>query len=123
VEPLGANPQVEQQRAVLAFNGSRVYIAFGVLFGDCGDYHGLVVASRTDGTGALFAYQVPTLREGGTWAPSGPAIDAEGNLYETVGNGAAMQWNWDHSDLVLRLSPTLQLEDAFALRVPSAGPQ
>ena len=32
----------------------------------------------------------------------------------TVGNGAVTQGNWDHTDSVLRLSPTLQLEDAFA---------
>ena len=114
VDPPGANPQTEQQRAALALYGSRVYIAFGGLYGDCGDYHGLVVASNTDGTGALLTYQVPTSREGAIWAPSGPVIDAQGNLYVTVGNGAATQGNWDHSDSVLRLSPTLQLEDAFA---------
>jgi hypothetical protein len=65
-------------------------------------------------TGALLTYQVPTPREGGIWAPSGPAIDAQGNLFVTVGNGSITQGNWDHSDSVLRLSPTLQLEDAFA---------
>ena len=32
----------------------------------------------------------------------------------SVGNGAVTQGNWDHSDAILRLSPTLQLEDAFA---------
>ena len=114
VDPPGTNPQTEQQRAALALYGNRVYIAFGGLYGDCGDYHGMVVASSTDGTGALLTYQVPTSREGAIWAPSGPVIDVQGNLYVTVGNGAATQGNWDHSDSVLRLSPTLQLEDAFA---------
>ncbi len=114
VDPPGANPQVEQQRAALALYGGRIYIAFGGLYGDCGNYHGLVIASRTDGTGALLTYQVPTPREGGIWAPGGPAIDPQGNLYVTVGNGAVTQGDWDHSDSVLRLSPTLQLEDAFA---------
>ena len=114
VDPPGANPQVHQQRAALALYGEKVYIAFGGLYGDCGDYHGMVVASRTDGTGPLLIFQVPTPREGGIWAPSGPAIDAQGNLYVTVGNGAVTQGNWDHTDSVLRLSPTLQLEDAFA---------
>jgi len=114
VDPPGANPQTEQQRAALALYGGRVYVAFGGLYGDCGDYHGMVIASRTDGTGALLTYQVPTPREGGIWAPSGPVIDAQGNLYVSVGNGAVTQGNWDHTDSVLRLSPTLQLEDAFA---------
>ena len=114
VDPPGMGPQAQQQRAALALSGGRVYIAFGGLYGDCGDYHGWVVASRTDGAGALLSYQVPTTREGGIWAPPGPVIDAQGNLYVAVGNGAATQGNWDHSDSVLRLSPTLQLEDGFA---------
>src|SRR5713101_6830519 len=114
VDPPGMDPQTHQQRAALALSGGSIYIAFGGLYGDCGDYHGRVVASRTDGTGALLAYQVPTTREGGIWAPPGPVIDAQGNLYVAVGNGAATQGDWDHSDSILRLSPTLQLEDGFA---------
>jgi len=114
VDPPGMNPQVHQQRAALALSGGIVYIAFGGLYGDCGDYHGMVVASRTDGAGALLTYQVPTTREGGIWATPGPVIDAQGNLYVTVGNGEATQGDWDHSDSVLRLSPTLHLEDGFA---------
>ncbi|HEX6484664.1 MAG TPA: PQQ-binding-like beta-propeller repeat protein [Ktedonobacteraceae bacterium] len=114
VDPPGSNPQTQQQRAALALYAGRVYIALGGLYGDCGDYHGLVVASRTDGTGTLLTYQVPSPREGGIWAPPGPVIDGQGNLYVSVGNGAVTQGSWDHSDAVLRLSPTLQLEDAFA---------
>ena len=114
VDPPGMDPQAQQQRAALALSGGNVYIAFGGLYGDCGDYRGWIVASRTDGAGALLTYQVPTTREGGIWAPPGPVIDAQGNLYVAVGNGAATQGNWDHSDSVLRLSPTLQLEDGFA---------
>jgi outer membrane protein assembly factor BamB len=114
LDPPGMNPQVHQQRSALALSGGTVYIAFGGLYGDCGDYHGWVVASRTDGAGALLTYQVPTTREGGIWAAAGPVTDAQGNLYVSVGNGAATQGDWDHSDSVLRLSPTLQLEDGFA---------
>ncbi len=114
VDPPGADPQVLQQRAALALAGGRVYVAYGGLFGDCGNYHGYVVAARTDGTGDLLAYQVPTTREGGIWAPPGPVIDQQGNLYVSVGNGEATSGDWDHSDSVLRLSPTLQLADGFA---------
>jgi outer membrane protein assembly factor BamB len=114
VDPAGMDPQAHQQRAALALYQGSVYIAFGGLYGDCSDYHGQVVASRTDGTGDLLTYQVPTSREGGIWATPGPVIDAEGNLYVSVGNGEATQGEWDHSDSVLRLSPTLQLEDGFA---------
>ena len=107
-------PQVHQQRAALALFQNMVYIAYGGLLGDCGNYHGTVVASRTDGSGPLLSYQVPTPREGGIWAASGPAVDAAGHIYVAVGNGAATQGDWDHSDSVLRLSPSLHLEDGFA---------
>ena len=114
------DPQVHQQRAALALWQNRVYVAFGGLDGDCGDYHGTVVASRTDGSGPLLSYQLPTPREGGIWATSGPAVDDAGNLYVAVGNGSTTQGTWDKTDSVLRLSPTLQLEDGFA---PTQWPQ
>lgn len=114
VDAPGEDPQVHQQRAALALYQGRVYIAYGGLDGDCGNYHGKVVAASTDGTGGLLVYQVPTDREAGIWATPGPVMDAQGNLYVSVGNGAATGGNWDKSDSVLKLSPTLQLEGAFA---------
>ncbi len=114
VDPRGIDIVAHQQRAALALSQNMVYVAFGGLDGDCSDYHGWVVASRTDGSGSLLSYQIPTPREGGIWAPSGPAVDASGNVFVAVGNGETTQGNWDHSDSVLRLSPTLHLEDGFA---------
>ena len=114
-DPDGMDPVTHQQRAALMLSQDMVYVGYGGLYGDCGNYHGWVVASRTDGTGPLLAYQVPTQREGGIWAASGPAMDAAGHLYVSVGNGSAVQGDdWDHSDAVLRLSSALQLEDGFA---------
>lgn len=107
-------PTVHQQRAALALSKEMVYIAYGGLAGDCGNYHGTIVASRTDGTGPLLSYQLPTPREGGIWSPSGPAVDKNGDVYVAVGNGETTQGNWDHTDSVLRLSSTLQLKDGFA---------
>ena len=114
VDPSGTNPQSDQQRGALALYGSLVYVPFGGLSGDCGEYHGLVVASRVDGIGPLTTFEVPTGREGGIWAPAGPAIDSQGNIYVSVGNGSATGGAWDHTDSILRLSPELQLEDGFA---------
>jgi outer membrane protein assembly factor BamB len=119
-DPPGMPPPPHQQRAALALSRGRVYVAYGGLFGDCGDYHGQVVASRTDGRGPLLAFQVPTTREGGIWGASGPAVDGRGRLYVAVGNGAATGGDWDRSDSVLRLSPELRLEDGFA---PTRWPQ
>jgi outer membrane protein assembly factor BamB len=90
----GMEPAPHQQRGALALSQGLVYIAYGGLFGDCGNYHGLVVASRTDGTGNLLSFQVPTPREGGIWAPTGPAIDSQGRLYVAVGNGESTGGEW-----------------------------
>ena len=114
VDPPGADPRVHQQRGALALLGNLVYVPFGGLDGDCGDYHGLVVGSRADGSGALLIFQVPTARTGGIWATPGPVIDSGGNLYVSVGNGAATSGTWDDSDSVLRLSAALNQEGAFA---------
>jgi outer membrane protein assembly factor BamB len=115
-DPPGIDPRPHQQRAALALSQGKVYVAYGGLLGDCGDYRGRVVASRTDGQGPLLAFQVPTRREAGIWGASGPAVDARGDLYVAVGNGAATGGEWDRSDSVLRLSPDLRLQDGFAPR-------
>ena len=114
VDTDGMDPQAHQQRPALTLAHGMVYIAFGGLDGDCSDYIGRVVASRTDGQGPLLVYRVPTPREGGIWATPGPSVDSSGNLYVAVGNGAITNGQWDYSDSVLKLSPTLKLLDAFA---------
>ncbi|HEY6407416.1 MAG TPA: PQQ-binding-like beta-propeller repeat protein, partial [Ktedonobacteraceae bacterium] len=114
VEPLDGDIQTHQQRAALALSMGMVYIAYGGLDGDCGNYHGWVIASRANGQGALLSYRVPTQREGGIWAASGPAVDASGHIFVATGNGAATGGTWDKTDSILRLSPTLQYEDGFA---------
>ncbi len=110
----GMDPAAHQQRSALLLANNRVYIAYGGLDGDCSDYRGTIVASQTSGTGNLLSYRVPTAREGGMWATSGLASDSSGRIYASVGNGASTGGNWDHSDSVLRFSPTLQLQDGFA---------
>lgn len=114
VDPPGVSMGAQQERAALALSQGMVYVAFGGLDGDCGDYHGWVVASRTDGQGSLLTFEVSPSREGGIWAVSGPAVDTAGHVYVAVGNGSTTQGNWDHTDSILRLSPTLQFEDGFA---------
>ncbi|HTK06295.1 MAG TPA: PQQ-binding-like beta-propeller repeat protein [Ktedonobacteraceae bacterium] len=110
----GMDPRTHQQRSALALYKNHVYVAFGGLAGDCGNYRGTIIAAQTDGQGPLLSYRVPTPREGAIWAPSGPAIDANGNVFVAVGNGEVTQGNWDHSDSILRLSADLALQDGFA---------
>jgi outer membrane protein assembly factor BamB len=113
VDPQGMNPMTQQQRSALALANDRVYVAFGGLFGDCGQYHGWVAGIRTDGTGSLLDYQVPTQNAGGIWAPSGPATDSAGNLFVATGNSFS-DGTFDLGSSVIKLSPDLVKIDYFA---------
>jgi outer membrane protein assembly factor BamB len=163
VDPPNSDPTVEQQRGALALSyyddssnstgdasteregGLIVYVPYGGLFGDCGQYHGWIVGAPVSyvslgnnnnnnisnsstsslGTGKtgseetkqqfpLLSFQVPTSREGGIWAPSGPAIDHEGNILVATGNGQPTM-NFDFGNSVIKLSPELgKVIDWFA---------
>jgi outer membrane protein assembly factor BamB len=107
IDPPGADPKVHQQRAALAVSRGRVYVAYGGLFGDCGNYHGWVVSVPESGpNGTLQSFKVPTQREGAIWATSGPAVDAGGNLFVSTGNGSSTS-SFDFGNSVIRLSPSL----------------
>ena len=108
------HPRFDQQRAALAFEGGRVYVAFGGLLGDCGPYRGSVVGIPASGAGALVSYLVPTAREGGIWAAGGPVIGPGGTIYVGVGNGAAIRPPFDGSDSVTALTPSLHRTAIFA---------
>lgn len=113
VDAPGADPRVHQQRPALALANGLVYVAYGGLFGDCGDYKGTVVGVPADGGPGLIAYRVPVGREGGIWAPSGMAIDTSGNVFVATGNSDTTG-TFDYNDSVLRLSPRLELRDHWA---------
>ena len=111
----GVDQKTMQERGALAVVGSRVYVPFGGLAGDCGQYKGRVVGVPTSGSGSTISYTVPTSREAGIWAPPGPVADYANNIYVAVGNGAAGQGDpYDHSDSILQLSTSLSLASYFA---------
>src|SRR5581483_8098236 len=72
IDPGDANPLTHQQRGALALSKGTLYIPYGGLFGDCGEYHGWVVAAGAPDGHQRAAYRVPTNREGAIWAA--PAI-------------------------------------------------
>jgi polyvinyl alcohol dehydrogenase (cytochrome) len=108
-------PAFNQQRPALAIDDGRVYATFGGLAGDCGPYQGSVVSAPLTGNGPLARWQVPTSREGAIWATGGAAVGPDGNLWVSVGNGAAGPGDaYDGSDSVTELSPGLQRIAFFA---------
>jgi outer membrane protein assembly factor BamB len=117
IDAKGSDPIVEQQRPALAVGGGRVYVAYGALSGDCGGFHGYVVASPTSLTGSKDVYVAtkyePGAQEGGIWATPGPSIDADGNVFVAVGNGRTTD-PFDYSDSVLKLTKSLKLRTYFA---------
>jgi outer membrane protein assembly factor BamB len=111
VEPPLGDPKAHQQRGALTLLNGRIYIGYGGLFGDCGQYIGAVVSVTTAGTGKS-SYTVPTTREAGIWGTAGGVVDGDHLLY-AVGNGESTT-TYDGSDSVLALSADLQRTDFFA---------
>src|SRR5256885_2243314 len=111
-EPPKGNPVAHQQRSALNLLEGRVYVAYGGLAGDCGNYIGSVVAIPTTGDGPALSYAVPTPREGGIWAPGGGIVH-NGRLMYPVGNGESTS-GYDTSDSVLAFDKDLHLLDSFS---------
>ncbi len=109
VDPPGSSPAAMQQRGALVVAHGNVYVPFGGLYGDCGNYHGTVVSAPLTGTGRPGYWAVPTGRGAGIWAPGGPVVLANGDLLVADGNGAAGPGQrWDGSNAVILLSPALK---------------
>ena len=107
IDPAGSDPAVQQQRGALAIGSGFVYVPLGGLYGDCGAYHGYVVAVPLAGGPAPF-YRVPSVRGAGIWSAAGPAIDPAGNVYVVSGNSTESPSTFDYSNSVIELSPDLQ---------------
>ncbi|HZQ97994.1 MAG TPA: PQQ-binding-like beta-propeller repeat protein [Chloroflexota bacterium] len=112
IDPPGADPLTHLQRASLTLSRGNVYVGFGGRFGDCGQYHGWVLAARASDGARVATYQVPTRREGAIWAPPGPTVDAAGNVWVATGNADSTEF--DYGDAVIKLSPELRPLDWFA---------
>jgi outer membrane protein assembly factor BamB len=106
----------DQQRPALAIADGRVYVSFGGLYGDCGQYQGSVVGVPLSGNGPLIHYLVPATREGAVWGTAGPVFGPNGDFYVSAGNGAQENPSqpFDGSDSVNELTPGLQRVAYFA---------
>ncbi|HLH25725.1 MAG TPA: PQQ-binding-like beta-propeller repeat protein [Chloroflexota bacterium] len=113
IDPPGADPHTQLQRAALALSQGKVYVSYGGRLGDCGAYHGWVVSAQASDGSLADVYQVPTQREGAIWATGGPSLDGSGNLYVATGNGSS-DTEFDFGNAVIRLGPDLQAQDWFA---------
>ena len=111
IDVSGSDPRAQQQRGALTLLGSRVYVPFGGLYGDCSDYKGRVVGAPVSGSGPLVSFTTANQRQAGIWAPPGESV-RDGSLYVATGNGMPVD-QVDDSDSVLRLGPDLAVQDRF----------
>lgn len=111
IDVSGSDPRAQQERGALALLGSRVYVPFGGLFGDCSDYKGRVAGAPVSGKGPLVSFTTPNKREAGIWAPGGEAVRGA-SIYVATGNSTPVGGIND-SDSVLRLSQGLQVLGRF----------
>jgi hypothetical protein len=95
---------VQNQRGALALLNGRIFVPFGGHFGDCGNYHGVVVAIAIDRP-QLVAGWSTRASKGGIWAPAGLS-EADGSLYFTTGNTEGAQ-SWQDGEGVFRVGTTL----------------
>jgi len=109
---LAFNGQTENQRAALAIDQGNVIITWASHC-DTGPYHGWVMAYNETSLQQEWVFcATPNGSDGGIWqSGQGPAIDSQGNIYLTTGNGT--DDGTDYGEAFLKISPNGQLLDWF----------
>ncbi|HLY49237.1 MAG TPA: Ig-like domain repeat protein, partial [Solirubrobacteraceae bacterium] len=109
--PVGDTPDTQLQRASLALDAGKVIIGYGGNAGDCGPYHGWLVAAPEAG-GALQAFEVDrATSKGAIWASgNAPPVDSSGDIWTSTGNGVG---GLDRQESVIRLDANLNLLDQW----------
>ncbi len=112
VDPPGSTHTDQLQRTSLALDAGKVIIGYGGNDGDCGTYHGWLVAVP-EGGGALQTFEVdPSTSQGAIWAAgNAPAIDAAGDIWTSTGNGNG---GFGYQESVIKLDSNLNVLDYWA---------
>jgi hypothetical protein len=107
-------PMHKLQRTGLTLANGNVYIGIGSMQ-DMQPYHGFVFAFNALTLAQTAVWNsTPTGSEGGIWmGSSAPAVDNEGNIYVTTGNGD-LDGTANFGEAAVKLSPGLQVLDYFA---------
>jgi outer membrane protein assembly factor BamB len=109
----GFLPQFQGQRGALLVLGDHVYVPFGGLYGDCGQYHGwLVQVMKADPT-KISAWATKA-QAGGVWGVSGAASDGTSVFIATGNTMGADQTGWAGGNAVFRFNSGLNFEGSDA---------
>jgi len=111
--------KIQQERGALAVANGYVYVPIGGRAGDCNDgsilFQGWVYAIPTSGTAPVLHWNTGGSGGSSIWSPGGVVVDdSTGRVFVTTGNGNCPSSYDNYNDAVVRLSPTLGLEDYFA---------
>ena len=113
------DPKTNRQRTAILLANGKIYIAFSS-FCDIGAYHGWIFGYTYNGSAfsqANIYAATPNGADGGIWAGSGGALDADssGNLYYMSGNGTfdANTGGSDMGDSFVKLNSSLVRQDYF----------
>ena len=94
---------VQGERGALTIVNRVLYVPFGGLAGDCGNYRGWVVAISLDDPFEVQAWST-TAVGGGIWAPSGITSDGSA-IYVATGNTVGAT-SWGGGEAILRFEST-----------------
>ncbi len=124
----------QNQRGALLLHAGVLYIPYGGHAGDCGNYHGWVVAVPVDHPADATGWPTGALA-GGIWAPGGVATDGT-SVFAITGNTEGAR-TWMGGEAIVRLGPGATFSgnpadyfvpsnwqdlDAFDLDVGGSGP-
>ncbi len=99
---LSFNAANQNQRGALLLLAGTLYVPYGGHWGDCGDYHGWVVAVPTTDPRSATAWATQA-RGGGSWAPGGLSSDGH-SIFAATGN-TFRATTWMGGDAIIRLAP------------------
>src|SRR5262249_46114535 len=95
----GFNSQWQNQRGALALVNGVLFVPYGGHFGDCGDYHGTIVAVPVGAPQTATVWR--TRAQGGAiWGPSGGASDGT-SIWAATGNTFGAK-TWADGEAVFR---------------------
>jgi len=102
------NPKNQNERGALIILDRTLYVPFGGHYGDCGEYHGMVVGISLDDPNKTFNWATRA-HGGGIWAPAGISSDGA-SLFVATGNTMDAT-TWSDGESVIRLAGDLHKSD------------
>jgi hypothetical protein len=92
--------RTQNQRGALALVNGVLYVPYGGHFGDCGSYHGWLVAVPVSNPAAPTAWVAP-VQGGAIWAPGGVVYDGT-SIFVATGNTDGAN-SWSGGEAVIRI--------------------